>query len=94
LVGAVYVVGGAVYVVGGVVSVVGGTLSSGAFPVVVNPELLPLVVAYTKDELLIVMALIKRKINSEVAANEIVLPCVVISIFTGVALLSLCIILF
>jgi hypothetical protein len=43
---------------------------------------LPVVVAYINDELLVVMALIKRKINSEVAANEIVLPCIIIYGFT------------
>jgi hypothetical protein len=64
------------------VSVVGGGLLSGGFPVVVEPELLPVVVAYIKDGLPIVMALIKRKINSEVAANEIVLPCLIIYGFT------------
>jgi hypothetical protein len=37
--------------------------------VVVDPGVPPCVVAYIKDGLLIVMALIKTKINSEVAAN-------------------------
>jgi hypothetical protein len=68
--------------VGGGVSVGRGGLLSGGFPVVVEPELLPVVVAYIKDGLPIVMALIKRKINSEVAANEIVLPCIIICGFT------------
>jgi hypothetical protein len=75
--------GGGVSVVGGGgVSVVGGGLLSGGFPVVIEPELLPVVVAYIKDELPIVMVLIKRKINSEVAANDIVLPCLIIYGFT------------
>jgi hypothetical protein len=74
--------GGGVSVVGGGLLPVGGGLLSGGFPVVVEPELLPVVVAYIKDELPIVMVLIKRKINSEVAANDIVLPCLIIYGFT------------
>jgi len=40
------------------------------------------VLAYIKDGLLIVMALIKTKINSEVAANEILLPFAILNGFT------------
>jgi hypothetical protein len=71
--------------VGGAASVGGGGGDAsvpGGFAVVVDPELLPVVVAYIKYGLLIVMALIKTKISSEVAANEIVLPCVTLCRFT------------
>jgi hypothetical protein len=53
-------------------------------PVAGGAELLPApdLLAYIKDGLLIVMALIKTKINREVAVNEILLPFAILYRFT------------